>query len=321
MTTADETERSSRSRSKSEVSERELMAALPKRSAGREVRVGLFVLIGIVAFLTALFTLTDVGTFRGRYYVTTVVETAGGMRRGDPVQMRGVNIGRVSDFEMVPGGVEVLMEIYNQYPIPEDSRVAISSAGLLGGMLVDIQPGSSDTRADREEPLEGIVEGDILSSAGGLTEQAEEVLGRAGLLLSRDNIGSVGTSVSELETLLADLSALASQQRQELATLTQSLQQSAAGVERATSGPELEQAVQNAQSATARLDAASESLGRASTSLETVLSRIERGEGTLGRMTTDESLYENLDGAAASVRALAEDIQANPGRYIDVSVF
>ena len=96
--------------------EEDLMKALPRRSANREVRVGLFVLVGLAAFLTVLFTMTDVGTFRGRYYVDTVVESAGGMRRGDPVQMRGVNVGRVIDFDIAPGGVDVRMEIYD-YPV------------------------------------------------------------------------------------------------------------------------------------------------------------------------------------------------------------
>ena len=94
------------------LTEDELLSALPARSANREVRVGLFVLLGVAAFLIALFTFTDVGTFRGRYYVTTTVPDAGGVRRGDPVQMRGVNIGRVVQFGMAPGapGVEIRIE-------------------------------------------------------------------------------------------------------------------------------------------------------------------------------------------------------------------
>ena len=51
---------------------------------------------------------TDAATFRGRYIITTFVPNAGGIRRGDPVQMRGVNIGRVTDFQMVPDGVAVV---------------------------------------------------------------------------------------------------------------------------------------------------------------------------------------------------------------------
>ncbi len=52
------------------------------RQPRREVSVGLFVVIGILAVLVALFALTDPGTFRGRYHVTTFVQDAGGIRKG-----------------------------------------------------------------------------------------------------------------------------------------------------------------------------------------------------------------------------------------------
>ena len=309
------------SKEENTVRESELLSALPARSAGREVKIGIFVLLGIVAFMTALFTLTDVGTFRGRYYATTIVESAGGLRPGDAVQMRGVNIGRVTDFEMVPDGVAVTMEIYNRFFVPEDSRVVMRSGGLLGGMVVDVVPGTSEDRVEDDQIMPGSVEADLLSSAGGLGGQAEEVLARANLLLSRETIGNVGTSMAELQGLIVELSALAAQQRTELAALTQSLRASAAGVEQATSGPELESAVQNVQALTARLDAASADLANASTALSTVLERVERGEGTLGRLTVDESLYDNMNEAAASIRDLVTDIRQNPRRYFDVRVF
>jgi phospholipid/cholesterol/gamma-HCH transport system substrate-binding protein len=308
--------------------EENLMAALPARSANREVKVGLFVLIGILAFLVALFSLTDVGTFRGRYYVGTVIENAGGMRNGDPVQMRGVNIGRVTEFGMVPEGVAVKMEIYDRYEIPEDSRVEIKSAGLLGGMLVSIVPGTSTERADDDQMLPGSVEADIMSTAGTLSTQAEDVLGRATTLLSQETIGtvgetvgSVGASAAELELLLADLTALAANQRQELALLSASLRRSAGGVEAATTGPELQSAIANVDALTARLDQTSATLSTASTSLETVLGRLERGEGTLGKLTTDDALYNNLNSAATSLQQLVTDIRADPRRYLNVSVF
>ncbi len=303
------------------VHEEDLLAALPARSANREVKVGAFVLLGITAFLIALFTLTDVGTFRGRYYVSTLIENAGGMRNGDPVQMRGVNIGRVVQFGMVPDGVAVRMEIYNRYRIPEDSHVLIRSAGLLGGMVVNVVPGSSSERVDDGALLPGTVEQDLMSSAGGLGVEAEAVLVRAQRLLSDETIGSVGTSMNELQVLLADLSALAANQRRELAELSGSLRRSAEGVERATTGPELERTVANLDELTARLEQTTRTLDSASGSIEVVLGRLERGEGTLGRLTTDDALYANLNGAAESLRELIEDIQADPRRYLNVSVF
>jgi phospholipid/cholesterol/gamma-HCH transport system substrate-binding protein len=99
--------------------------------------------------LITLFTLTDAATFRGRYVVTTVVPDAGGIRRGDPVQMRGVNIGRVQAFHISEAGVAVRFEIEGEYKIPKDSKVELKSFSLLSGLAAIVIPGSSTTPARR----------------------------------------------------------------------------------------------------------------------------------------------------------------------------
>ncbi|MDP9349758.1 MAG: MlaD family protein, partial [Gemmatimonadota bacterium] len=125
------------------------LPTVPMRSSSREIQLGFFVLAGIVAVIVALMMLTDPGTFRGRYHVATMVQSAGGLRKGDPVQMRGVNIGRVRGFAIEPEGVRIRMEMEREYPVPADSRVELESGGLLGGMIVEIVPGRS--RAELED--------------------------------------------------------------------------------------------------------------------------------------------------------------------------
>jgi phospholipid/cholesterol/gamma-HCH transport system substrate-binding protein len=139
-------------------------------------------------------------------------------------------------------------------------------------------------------------------------------------LLADRTVDAVGTSAVELQTLLAQLSATVAAQRTELQALSGSLRRTASSVERATAGPELERSIARLDQLTARLDETSLSLDRAGNSLETVLARVERGEGTLGRLTTD-ALYENLNQAAVNLNRLTEDIQQNPRRYINLRVF
>ncbi|HEX8359636.1 MAG TPA: MlaD family protein [Longimicrobium sp.] len=302
------------------------------RSPRREVQVGLFVLAGIFAVLLALFLLTDPGTFRGRYYVSTLVETAGGIRKGDPVQLRGVNIGRIRSFEIEENGVRVRMELEGEYPVPADSKVLLSSNGLLGGVVATIQPGRSRERLDDGDilapapPAAGSA--DIMATAAGLGTRADTVLGRAQALLSQRTIGSVQTSATELQGLLVELSALATEQRSELQGVSSSLRRSAAGVEGAATRPELARAIARTDSISVQLDAATRSLDAASRSLAGIVGRIDRGEGTLGKLSKDESLYNNLNTAAANLNttaarygALAEDIQANPRKYVNLRVF
>jgi phospholipid/cholesterol/gamma-HCH transport system substrate-binding protein len=300
----------------------ELLRAAPRPTARREIRVGIFVLIGAVMVVTALFTLTDVTAMRNRYMVTTMVPDASGIRRGDPVQMLGVNIGRVRGFDIGANGVAVKLELQKSYPVPTDSRVVLSSGGLLGGTVAEVIPGSSDQVLRAGGILAGSSgEPGIMDTAGDIGARADDVLFRVQTVLSEQTVGAVGGSAVELQRMLTEMSALAAQQRQELAALTASLRRSAAGVEGAATAPELVASITRLDGLTQRLDATIASMNRTSGSLESVIGRMDRGEGTLGRLSTDDDLYRNLNEAALNLNALATDIRENPRRYINVRVF
>ena len=293
----------------------------PMRSPRREVYAGVFVVIGILATIGVLFAITDPGTFRGRYLVSTVVQDAEGIRKGDPVRMKGVNVGRITDFRFEGRGVRVTFELLSEYPVPADSRVSIVSGGLLQSMVAEVQPGTSRERMRAGTELPYVSEAGMVESFEILGARGDTVLLRAQELLSERTIGAVGASAQEMQALLAELTAMAGEQRRQLAVLTSSLQRSAQGLEGAATRPELARAITRTDSLTLRLDAATTSLQAASASLATLVGRIERGEGTLGRLAQDELLYQNLNAAVTSLNQLTTDIRENQRRYINVSVF
>jgi phospholipid/cholesterol/gamma-HCH transport system substrate-binding protein len=299
------------------------------RRRDRELIVGLFVIVGIAAVFVALFTLTDASMFRRRYNVITLVPDAGGIRKGDPVLMLGVNIGRVRAFRIVPEqGVAVRLEIEGEYKLPSDSRVEIKTSGLLSGMAADVIPGSSTTFLRGGETIPGSKPAQAFDKVGDIADQTQKTLVRVQALLSQRTVENVESSSVELNGLLKQLSATTAEQRKELAALTSSLRKSAEGVEKATSGPELQNAVKRLDTVTQRLDTLTTSLDSSSRSLETVLGRIERGEGTLGRMAKDDALYVNANEAAVNLnhslvelRDLVQDIRKQPKKYLKMSIF
>jgi phospholipid/cholesterol/gamma-HCH transport system substrate-binding protein len=293
----------------------------PIRQPRREVSVGLFVVVGLLAVLVALFALTDPGTFRGRYHVSTVVQDAGGIRKGDPVQLKGVNIGRIRDFTITGRGVRISMELDAQYPVPADSRISIVSGGLLQSMVAEVVPGDSPERVRDGAVLPSAEQATFTQTAEQLGGRADTVLLRAADLLSRDNIASVGASTQQMQELLVALTGLAAEQRQQLNALTSSLTRSARGIEGAATQPELARALARTDSMSLRLDAATASLQQASTSLASLVTRMESGEGTLGKLMRDDRLYDNLNAAVTDLNRLTTDIRQNPRRYINVSVF
>jgi phospholipid/cholesterol/gamma-HCH transport system substrate-binding protein len=292
------------------------------------VLVGLFVIAGVAATITALFTLTDAAMFRGRYIVTTVVPNAGGIRKGDPVQMRGVNIGRIQRFDIDAEKVAVRLEVEGEYKIPRDSRVEIRSMGLLGGMAADVVPGAAPEFLQGGETIPGGIGAGMFDKVGELSESADQALGRVQALLSDTTVRNIETSSGELNTLLAELRQVTTEQRKELRVLTASLRQTSESLAKATSGPELEQTVKRMDGITRQLDEVTASLSRSSRSAEDVFKRIEQGQGVLGKLSKDDALYVNaneavmgLSKAAQEMAKLAEDVRREPKRYLKFSVF
>jgi len=305
------------------------------RSKDRAILVGVFVIFGLVAVLLSLFTFTDAAFFRGRYIVTTHVSNAGGIRRGDPVQMRGVNIGRIQRFKISHDDVAIRLEIEGEYDVPADSKVVLKSAGIVGGMVADVIPGISDKKVGNGDTLPGASETSLSDITSRISTQAETVLSRMEALLDKPTIDNVHASSADLSQVLKTLSATVTEQRRELRDIAQSLHRSTASMEKITGAPEWDRTLKRVDSMTEqanvitrRLDGVSTTLEKSSQSMQSVLGRVERGEGSLGKLTKDEKLYDRLSEAAANMNQasvnlskLADDIRKDPKRYLSRKVF
>lgn len=297
--------------------------------------VGLFVIFGMLAVVLSLLTFTDAALFRGRYIVTTYVKDASGIRRGDPVQMRGVNIGRVQRFRIGHDQVAIRLEIEGEYQVPSDSKVLLKSAGIVGGIVADVVPGVSDKMVHQGDVLPGENETSLSDMTSRISTQVETVLNRLDTLLDKPTIDNIHSSSAEMSRLMKEAAATVTEQRRVLRDITQSLQKSSASVEKLTGAPEWDRSLKRVDSITAeaaditrRLDGVSSTLEKSSQSMQAVLGRVDRGEGTLGKLTKDDKLYDRLSEAAASMNQasanlskLADDIRKDPKRYLSIKVF
>ena len=310
------------------MSTEKLPVAPPRPGRHREAWVGLFVVAGILASVILLAVMTDAALFRGRYIVTTNVSQAGGIRKGDPVQMRGVNIGRVLGFSIGKDNVDIRLEIEGEYAVPKDSKVELKSAGLLGGTVADVLPGASAERARGGDVLQGVIGPGMFDQVNELAGQADKVAAKLQNILTDDTVQDIKGTATHARTSLDELQQILREQRGTLRELTASLRNTSASLDKATSGPELERTVKRMDELTARVDTTLATLDRSSKSLETVLGRMDRGEGTLGKLSKDDALYDNaieatknLNKATAEMQKLMADLQANPKKYINLKIF
>ncbi len=306
-------------------SDDEIARAVPPATRVRQVRVGAFVILGLAGFFIILFMMTSPATFRGRYTVLTHVDDAGGMRRGDAVTMRGVHIGRVRAFDLTQeSGVVLSLEIERGWQIPAGSVTEVRSTGFLGGMVVAVVTGPGPGFVEPGTLLPGEAVGGVLDVAGDMTGDIADFLSRGQALLSDSTIAGTEGAVVGLRDFLDGASGMlgtADSLATEARSLLADLRRSAANVEDVTGAEEWQGTLASAEAALASLERSSAGLEETVASLNTVLGRIERGEGTLGKLSVSDSLYNAYTDLAVSLRELADDVKENPRRYISLRIF
>ena len=306
-------------------SDDEVMQAVPPAARVRQMRVGAFVILGLAGFFVVLFMMTSPAIFRGRYTVLTHVEDAGGMRTGDAVTMRGVHIGRVRAFDLTQeSGVVLSLEIERGWQIPLGSRTEVRSTGFLGGMVVAVVTGPGPGFVEPGALLPGESVAGVLDVAGDMSADAADLLDRMRAFLSDSTISGTEGAVAAARDLFAGatgtletVNGLAGEVRSVLAEL----QRSAASVGEVADAEEWTSALASADATLASLERTSAGLDDAVAAFNAVLGRIERGEGTLGKLSVSDSLYNAYTDLAVSLRELADDVKENPRRYISLRIF
>jgi phospholipid/cholesterol/gamma-HCH transport system substrate-binding protein len=239
--------------------------------------------------------------------------------------MKGVVIGRTHSFKIdrKNDNVIVKLEIEGEYDVPKDSRVQIKSSGLMGQMVADVIPGTATEPLKTGDVIPGSLRGggDVMENANKVATKADDVITQVKTMLSDEVVKNVQDSTKEMNGLLKQLSATTAEQRTELAALTKSLRKSAAGLEGATTRPEIQSAIKRADEAMGHMNEASQSFKRSSASLETFTASLNNGEGTLGKLTKDDTLYKNLNEAALNASKLMADFREHPRRYVKMSLF
>ncbi len=311
------------------LSDADIADAIPKQEGQRQIRLGAFILSGLIATIVLLFYLTDPATFRGRFKIDTVVDNVMGLRKGDPVQMRGVTIGRVADFglEAQSDSVVVTLEVDGQWIIPEGSTTQLVTPGLMAPRTVEILPGRGPGTLGDGDTMPGVAVKGLLDDTETLGEKGQIALDRIAELLSPENVDAIGSGAVDLSKLASELSDLVGSETENIKELIASLKQAADGLaEMTVDAPELRSDITNtvasADSLMMRLNTTTESIKGTLATLTTILARIESGEGTLGRLWASDSLYTNLTETTESARLLMDDIRENPGRYMPgLSIF
>jgi phospholipid/cholesterol/gamma-HCH transport system substrate-binding protein len=121
-----------------------------------ETVIGALVVVAAAVFLYFASNVVGVSGQGDTYTVSASFRSAEGISLGTDVRMAGVKIGSVTSMELSPSTfrAEIDVEIKNKIEIPDDSAIAVTSEGLLGGNFIEIIPGASEFSVENGGEIE-----------------------------------------------------------------------------------------------------------------------------------------------------------------------
>jgi phospholipid/cholesterol/gamma-HCH transport system substrate-binding protein len=297
----------------------------------REIKTGIIVLGGILLFVLGFSYLKSSPIFDNSKTFYAVYQHVGGLQPGTQVSINGFAVGKVNDirFKDTSGLLLVTFSVDNKFQFSKNSKAELYDTGIIGGKGIQIKPVFDNAPRAKS--------GDTLSTETkpGLTDLVQQKLGPLQLKLEDavSNADSLFINVNEIldDRTKKDLRESISG----LNILVRSFQGSANAMNELLAGnkDKLNSSINDLSNITGNFSKLSDSIansGIAETmeslqgtikNLDALLAKIEKGEGTLGKLMENEELYNNMSNATKELDLLLQDFRLNPKRYVNVSVF
>ncbi|HVU28315.1 MAG TPA: MlaD family protein [Verrucomicrobiae bacterium] len=294
-----------------------------------ETKLGVFVILAILAAIFIIETLGGSELFHPGYRLTALFDNVQALKPGDSVKMAGVEIGRVENIELTDQKVKVTLKLNHDAIVKTDSKAVIKFTGLGGQNFVSIGFGSPDApRAventvleTQEQPDLNTIMSKLDSVATGVQnltksftgDKIDNLLGPLTDLI-RQNTGRISMTLSNIESISSQVAG--GQGTVGKLIYDQSFYNSAMATvsnleDTAVSARDILNTVTNGQGTLGKLltdDTFYKSATASMTNLNQILLKINQGQGTVGKLVNDQEFYKNaklslqkLDKAADSL--------------------
>ena len=296
-----------------------------------EIKTALLFIFGISLFFIGFSYLKSNDVFVSDRLFYGIYDNTEGLLNGTPVTINGYEVGSVENSNlMFPSGkIFVTFRVENDFPFSKNSIAQIYESGLIGGKALAIIP-AFDNAADAEY-------GDTLqtSVAPGLTDLVNEKLSPLqekieSMIVHADSVLISFKNVMDIERQEALRQSIDqfNDTTAALTTLTNALSSSVNDTDGAlyNTFDALARASENAAAISdslkqAPLAASIRMLENSAVNLTAITTKVNAGEGTLGKLVQSDSLVNALNETNLQIQLLLQDMRLNPKRYVHFSLF
>lgn len=304
----------------------------------KSMKVAIFCIAALIVFYLGASFLKGLNVFGHKAYYYAVMENIGGLHESTTAAVNGYPIGKVTKLKILSTDpVRICAEIMvtEKIDLPKDSRIEVAQKDVLGGMIVNIIPGTSSVMAKSGDTLQSSLAGGLFDGIDGIKNQLASVIASVdtiGLALkSAFQPDDPANGAATLKNTLANLEASTQHLNQILASNEPKLGEMMTKLNRFSTtldnaSPQLNAMIENIHNITdsvaqSNIKALFTDAQQAVSNINQVTDKLERGEGSVGQLMNNDSLYNNINKAVESLDNLINDLKAHPGRYINISVF
>ena len=288
-----------------------------------DVLVGIVIAAALVVVTLGALWLARGGLTKG-YPLYAKFPWSAGLKQGQPVLLGGVNIGYVDDVELRPDGtVLTTFRVGKQYHVPKGTTATVVANGIFGDMAIALAAKAPNPLSI--EPGDTVPVGPSGPGIAQLTSKADSIATSVNAittalnheLIAAGGVKDLRTTITGMNRLVAQFSAIATEQNRQLSATFASLRRATSGVDSAR----VDSTVKNFREASANMTLLSADLKQTSLKLDSIVAKVSDGSGTVGKALNDPGAYNDVRSLIQHMDSLITDVKKNPKRYINVKLF
>ncbi len=311
-----------------------------KRITGIVVVVALILLFFGFNFLKGRNILDSTNTYYALY------SQIDGLKKASKVTIRGMKVGEVQEIAFTNEKAEALVVAFSvsgDYKLPKNTLAQIVTTDIMGSRSLELRLPSGNAQAflqNGDTLSSGISKGlkeelnaqilpfknkvtELMSSMDSILIAAQTILGKNSQQDLISSIRSMKNTFSNLENATGKLNKVVSNEEQSMESILHNFASISENLEK--NNDKITTILGNVSSFTDTLTRAdfAGTLIEAQQAIKKftlMVNKMESGEGTVGALLNDKQLYDNLEGATASMERLLTDFRMNPKKYVNFSL-
>jgi len=295
-----------------------------------ELKVAITILAAIVLGFIGYRMMSDLPIFRQSQVIHSTFERTDGLSPGNYIYINGVKVGSVKKMELTEDdSVAVTFSFELGVDIPRNSVAYLQSSGLLDEKAIVVERGDSPEMLEYGDTIKGKYrEGMMETLKGEGQELSEDVsesfeklnrfLARLNEVLDEDTKGRIDSVFQNLNKTSDDIATIFDNKRTEIESSIRHAERFLANVDTISSNnkSKVDSVLTGLDKSLKELELLSKDLNKTNSELQEILTKINNGEGSLGKMVNDPALYDNLESMTREMDSLIKNINENPREYL-----